>query len=50
MSKLTVAIAEDNELMLGLLEDIVRSDEELDIVGTARNGEEFLLRKSFCSS
>ena len=40
MNKLTVAIAEDNELMLGLLGDIVASDEELEIVGTARNGEE----------
>lgn len=40
MDKLTVAIAEDNELMLGLLGDIVANDEELDVVGTARNGED----------
>lgn len=40
MNNLTVAIAEDNELMLGLLEDIVANDKELDVVGTARNGEE----------
>ncbi len=40
MDKLTVAIAEDNELMLGLLEDIVANDKELDVVGTARNGED----------
>lgn len=40
MEKLTVAIAEDNELMLGLLEDIVANDKELDVVGTARNGED----------
>jgi len=40
MDKLTVAIAEDNELMLGLLEDIVTSDKELNVVGTARNGED----------
>lgn len=40
MDKLTVAIAEDNQLMLGLLEDIVASDEELNVVGTARNGED----------
>ena len=40
MNKLTVAIAEDNELMLGLLGDIVANDEELDVVGTARNGED----------
>ena len=40
MEKLTVAIAEDNELMLGLLEDIVANDKELNVVGTARNGED----------
>lgn len=40
MNKLTVAIAEDNELMLGLLGDIVANDEELDVVGMARNGED----------
>lgn len=40
MEKLTVAIAEDNELMLGLLEDIVANDKELDVIGTARNGED----------
>ena len=40
MEKVTVAIAEDNELMLGLLEEIVANDKELDVVGTARNGED----------
>ena len=40
MENLTVAIAEDNELMLGLLEDIVSSDKELEVIGTARNGED----------
>ncbi len=40
MSKLTVAIAEDNEWMLELLGDIVAKDEELDVIGTARNGED----------
>lgn len=40
MNKLTVAIAEDNELMLGLLGDIVANDEELDVIGTAKNGED----------
>lgn len=40
MEKITVAIAEDNELMLGLLEDIVTNDKELDVIGTARNGED----------
>ena len=40
MGKIRVAIAEDNELMLGLLEDIVTNDKELDVIGTARNGED----------
>ena len=40
MSKLTVAIAEDNELMLDLLKDIVEGDNELEVIGTARNGED----------
>ena len=40
MSKTTVAIAEDNELMLELVTDIVSNDEELDVVGVAKNGEE----------
>ncbi len=40
MGKLTVAIAEDNGDTLALLEDIVSNDEELDVVGTARNGED----------
>ncbi len=40
MEKLSVAIAEDNELMLGLLGDIIGGDDELDIVGTAKDGEE----------
>ena len=40
MEKLNVAIADDNERMLRLLEDIVSSDEELEVVGTAKDGEE----------
>lgn len=40
MGKLTVAIADDNERMLRLLEDIVRSDQELEVVATAKDGEE----------
>ena len=40
MNKLTVAIAEDNELMLDLLKDIVEGDNELEVIGTARNGED----------
>ena len=40
MSKLSVAIADDNEKMLRLLENIVSGDEELCVVGTAKDGEE----------
>ena len=40
MSKLNVAIADDNERMLQLLGDIVAKDEELQVVGTAKDGEE----------
>jgi len=40
MGKLNVAIADDNERMLGLLGDIIRSDEECEVVGTAKDGEE----------
>lgn len=40
MGKLSVAIADDNERMLRLLGDIIRTDDELEIVGTAKDGEE----------
>lgn len=40
MEKLNVAIADDNEKMLQVLGDIVRSDEEFHVVGTAKDGEE----------
>lgn len=40
MEKLNVAIADDNERMLKALRDIVISDEELQVVGTAKDGEE----------
>lgn len=40
MGKLNVAIADDNERMLRLLGDIIRKDEELEVVGTAKDGEE----------
>ncbi|MGN0482860.1 MAG: sporulation transcription factor Spo0A [Lachnospiraceae bacterium] len=40
MSKLKVAIADDNERMVQLLANIIRSDSELEVVGTAKNGEE----------
>ena len=40
MSKWSVAIADDNERMVDILDEILRRDEELQIVGIARNGEE----------
>jgi two-component system response regulator (stage 0 sporulation protein A) len=40
MEKLKVAIADDNEKMVRLLGDIIRSDEELQVVGTAKDGAE----------
>lgn len=40
MSKWSVAIADDNERMVEILDEILRRDEELQIVGIARNGEE----------
>ena len=40
MERLKVAIADDNERMLRLLGNIIESDEELDVIGTARDGEE----------
>lgn len=40
MSKLNVAIADDNERMLRLLREIVSNDDELQVVGTAKDGEE----------
>ena len=40
MEKLNVAIADDNEKMLRLLGNIIESDDELSVVGTAKDGEE----------
>lgn len=40
MDKLNVAIADDNERMLRLLGSIIESDDELNVVGTAKDGEE----------
>ena len=40
MEKLNVAIADDNERMLELLDEIISQDQELEIVGKAVNGEE----------
>ena len=38
MSKWSIAIADDNERMVSLLGYIVRSDEELQVIGTAKDG------------
>lgn len=42
MERMRVVIADDNERMLQLLERIVNSDDELQVVGKAGNGEELL--------
>ena len=42
MEKLNVVIADDDELMVQLLGAIVQSDEELSVVGVAKDGEEAL--------
>lgn len=42
MGKLTCAIADDNERMLQLLEDVLHTDEEIQVVGKAHNGEKIL--------
>ncbi len=42
MEKLNIAIADDNERMVQLLDHIVSSDEELEVVGKAGNGEELI--------
>jgi two-component system response regulator (stage 0 sporulation protein A) len=40
MEKIKCAIADDNDRMLRLLETIVSADKELEVVGTAKDGEE----------
>ena len=42
MSKLNIAIADDNERMLQLLEDIIKTDSDMEVVGKADNGENCL--------
>ena len=42
MGKLTCAIADDNERMLQLLEDILKTDSDIQVVGKAVNGEDIL--------
>lgn len=38
MEKLNVVIAEDNERILQILDDLLSSDEEIEVVGKAKNG------------
>lgn len=40
MTKLNVAIADDNERVLTMLDEVLTSDEEINVVGKARNGEQ----------
>ena len=40
MDHMNVAIADDNERILDILEEIVSHDQELSVVGKASNGEE----------
>ncbi|MGN0341335.1 MAG: sporulation transcription factor Spo0A [Roseburia sp.] len=40
MEKLNVAIADDNEIMVELLDEIIAGDEDLQVVGTAKDGQE----------
>jgi len=47
MEQLNVAIADDNERILNLLDDIISSDKHLNVVGKAKNGEDIcqIIRK-----
>ena len=40
MERLSVAIVDDNQRILDMLDDIIQTDKELDLVGKAKNGEE----------
>lgn len=39
MGKISIVIADDNERMLQLLEDIINTDKDMEVVGKADNGE-----------
>ena len=39
MEHLSVAIADDNQRILDLMEEIINMDKELNVVGKAKNGE-----------
>ena len=38
MGKINVAIVDDNERMVNLLEDILKEDSEIEVVGKSENG------------
>ena len=38
--KLNVVVADDNERIVSLLSDILSTDEDINVVGKAKNGEE----------
>ena len=38
--KLSVVVADDNDRIVSLLSDLLSTDEDIDVVGTARNGQE----------
>lgn len=40
MAKLNVAIADDNERILTMLDEVLTADDDITVVGTARNGEQ----------
>ena len=40
MEHLRVAVADDNQKILDVLDEIISTDKELDLVGKAKNGEE----------
>ena len=42
MSKINVAIVDDNERMVNLLEDILKEDADIEVVGKSDNGMDAL--------
>ena len=40
MEKLNVAIFDDNERLLEMVHDVISKDKDMEVVGSARNGEE----------
>ena len=38
--KLSVVVADDNERIISLLSDLLKTDEDINVVGTAKNGQE----------